>query len=94
MADEEYSENNFTLPMLEWCEIPAGRVVIEGVLCPVTKVYMAKYPVTYAQYELFVNEGGYEVNMYWTEAGWDWKGDRRQPTYWKDPESDQRRNLV
>src|SRR5688572_17727540 len=74
------------LPMLEWCEIPAGTVVVEGILCSVPKFYMAKYPVTYAQYELFVTEGGYEVPVYWTEAGWDWKEDRKQPAYWKDPE--------
>ena len=23
-------ENNFTLPMLEWCEIPAGKVMIDA----------------------------------------------------------------
>jgi formylglycine-generating enzyme required for sulfatase activity len=54
--------------MLEWCEIPGGRVVIEGVLCAVPKFYMAKYPVTYAQYELFVSDRGYDVPTYWTEA--------------------------
>lgn len=72
--------------MLEWCEIPAGRVVIEGVHCPVPKFYMAKYPVTYAQYEVFVSDKGYDLRTYWTEAGWAWKGDRTQPAYWQDRE--------
>jgi formylglycine-generating enzyme required for sulfatase activity len=47
---------------------------------------MGKYPVTYAQYEEFAADGGYEVRAYWTEAGWVWKGDRRQPAYWNDRE--------
>jgi formylglycine-generating enzyme required for sulfatase activity len=80
------SENRLALPLFEWCEIPSGSVVIEGVLCPVPKFYMAKYPVTYIQYEAFVNDGGYEVPPYWTGAGWAWKGDRKQPAYWKDLE--------
>ena len=67
------------LPMLEWCEIPAGSVVIAGVPCSVPTFYMAKYPVTYSQYEAFVNQGGYDLSTYWTSAGWTWKGDRRRP---------------
>jgi formylglycine-generating enzyme required for sulfatase activity len=72
--------------MLEWCEVPAGSVVIQGVPRPVRAFRMAKYPVTWAQYELFVKEGGYDVPGYWTEAGWAWKGARRQPACWNDPE--------
>jgi formylglycine-generating enzyme required for sulfatase activity len=84
--EQRSSESSFTLPMLEWCVIPAGSVVIEGVPCSVPTFYMAKYPVTYAQYEAFVNQGGYDLRTYWTSAGWAWKGDRRQPAYWNDPE--------
>jgi formylglycine-generating enzyme required for sulfatase activity len=72
--------------MLEWCEIPCGSVVIEGVPCSVPTFHMAKYPVTHSQYESFVNHGGYELPRYWTSAGWAWKGDRNRPAYWKDPE--------
>ncbi|MHB1309700.1 MAG: SUMF1/EgtB/PvdO family nonheme iron enzyme [Limisphaerales bacterium] len=34
---------------------------------------MAIYPVTVAQYELFVGDGGYERQDLWTEAGWKWR---------------------
>jgi formylglycine-generating enzyme required for sulfatase activity len=78
--------NRFSLPMLEWCEIPAGSVTIEGVLCAVPKFYLAKYPLTYAQYEMFVSDKGYAVRAYWTDAGWAWKGARMQPAFWQDCE--------
>jgi formylglycine-generating enzyme required for sulfatase activity len=48
--------------------------------------WLAKYPVTYAQYEAFVASDGYINPDYWTEAGWDWKGDKTHPErYWNDP---------
>ncbi|MBI4661466.1 MAG: SUMF1/EgtB/PvdO family nonheme iron enzyme [Verrucomicrobia bacterium] len=31
---------------------------------------VAKYPVTVAQYELFIQDGGYEREDLWTKAGW------------------------
>jgi formylglycine-generating enzyme required for sulfatase activity len=80
------SKHSFTLPLLEWCEIPAGSVAIEGLLCAVPTFYLAKYPVTYAQYEIFVSDKGYDIRKYWTDAGWAWKGDKTQPVFWKDRE--------
>jgi formylglycine-generating enzyme required for sulfatase activity len=80
------AENSFTLPMLEWCEIPTGIVRIEEVLRTVPRFHIAKYPVTFAQYEAFVSDRGYDLRAYWTDAGWAWKGDRIQPAYWNDRE--------
>jgi formylglycine-generating enzyme required for sulfatase activity len=34
---------------------------------------LARYPVTVAQYRLFVQAGGYEVRKHWTSAGWKWR---------------------
>jgi formylglycine-generating enzyme required for sulfatase activity len=34
--------------------------------------YIAKYPVTYVQYELFVRDGGYRDPHFWTSSGWEW----------------------
>jgi formylglycine-generating enzyme required for sulfatase activity len=72
--------------MLEWCEIPAGDVTVEGVLCPVPTFRVAKHPVTYGQYETFVSDRGYGVRSLWTDAGWAWKGGRDRPAYWGDPQ--------
>lgn len=87
------------IPDIEWCEVPAGSFVMggdEGVArtfwdaetFDLDYVYkIAKYPITVAQYEGFVNEQGYQTESYWTKAGWQWKLDNNitQPGYWNDP---------
>ncbi len=42
--------------------------------------------MTYAQYEPFVEAGGYEERRYWTKAGWAWKQKTgvTEPRYWND----------
>jgi len=46
----------FSLPMLEWVDIPAGSVTLEsGQTFPVKPFRMSKYPVTYAQFQAFVD---------------------------------------
>lgn len=91
------------IPDIVWCEIPAGPFLMGSdkdkdpnadddetpqreVNIPYT-YWMAKYPVTYAQYEPFVNSDGYTNRDYWTDAGWEWKGDKTHPeAYWYDPQ--------
>ncbi len=64
----------------------------------VPEFFMARYPVTNAQFALFVDKkgGGYDHKDYWTEAGWAWRQgegegwgrppDRRdRPMFWHDP---------
>jgi iron(II)-dependent oxidoreductase len=60
---------------------------------PQHRVYLnafriGRYPVTNAQYALFVNDGGYEKQEFWAEAGWSWRNDNSavQPLYWEDPQ--------
>lgn len=83
------------LPDIAWCEIPAekgGEIFVFGegeneqrLAIPDT-YWIAKYPVTYAQYAAFVDAGGYDRRDCWTGAGWAWKGDRAEPEYgWRDP---------
>ena len=43
------------------------------------KYRIGKYPVTNTQFARFVAAGGYERRAYWTNAGWEWKADRREP---------------
>jgi formylglycine-generating enzyme required for sulfatase activity len=60
-----------------WPEHKA-RLVIDG-------FELAAYPVTVAQYECFVREGGYQTEAYWSEAGWQAVGRaRKEPRYWQD----------
>jgi formylglycine-generating enzyme required for sulfatase activity len=49
--------------------------------------YIARYPITYTQYEAFVEAGGYQEQKYWTEVGWQWKADRNSPLKgWNSPQ--------
>jgi formylglycine-generating enzyme required for sulfatase activity len=65
----------------DWCEIPAGDVEIHRYELPnylgedskifhVSSFEIAKYPITNAQYDVFVKAGGYQNQAWWTEDGW------------------------
>ena len=45
---------------------------------------IGQYPVTNADYQDFVESGGYENKRWWTEAGWRYcqATNRREPDYW------------
>jgi energy-coupling factor transporter ATP-binding protein EcfA2 len=77
------------LPDMAWCRVPAGDFLYGDKKEKTPLRYdfeIAKYPVTYAQYEAFVSDGGYHQSDYWTKAGWDWKGEKTKPeVYWNDP---------
>ncbi|MFQ5401337.1 MAG: selenoneine synthase SenA [Anaerolineae bacterium] len=42
-------------------------------------------PVTVAQYQAFVDAGGYQAREYWSDEGWAWRKQARaeQPAYWR-----------
>jgi formylglycine-generating enzyme required for sulfatase activity len=82
------------LPDIAWCEVPAGSFIIGSDKAqdpdaweespqheqPMPYAYrISKYPVTNAQFAAFVQDGGYTNPDYWTEAGWQEKGDRTGP---------------
>jgi gamma-glutamyl hercynylcysteine S-oxide synthase len=53
--------------------------------------WIDRYPVTCAQYRLFIESGGYQNANWWSEAGWDWlqRNPVAKPLYWSDdPEWD------
>ncbi len=46
--------------------------------------YIDKYEVTNAEFERFMNAGGYSTQAYWSAAGWAWRTGNaiNQPAYW------------
>ena len=82
------------LPDILWCEIPDGLFLMGSDKVRDPQAYddevsqhevtlsaysIGKYPITNAQYAAFVAADGYRERRYWTEAGWQWKGDRSGP---------------
>lgn len=65
----------FSLPLLEWCEIPSGQVLIDEIdsqqktkqrLITVESFRISKYPVTHNQYEAFCDDAdGYRSTQWW-----------------------------
>lgn len=86
MTDNSTSPKPSSLDLLPqpfaWITIPAGEVtlVAGGYLdkpstFTVPAFEIAKYPITNAQYQLFIDAGGYAEKRWWTEAGWQSKLD-------------------
>jgi formylglycine-generating enzyme required for sulfatase activity len=69
VAFELPDSNHFTLPLLEWIHIPEGNITLEGGagLYPVEPFAIAKYPVTNAQFQAFIDDGGYRNKRNWID---------------------------
>ena len=84
------------LPDIAWCDVPAGEFLMGNTKetdkdardseMPQQRLWLdrfliSKYPVTNAQFDVFVQDGGYTVRWRecWTKAGWQWKADRDEP---------------
>lgn len=50
---------------------------------------IARAPVTQGEFQVFVDDGGYERRDLWTEEGWRWKSEARalHPVYWRRGQS-------
>ena len=85
------------LPNIEWVEIPEGEFWMgsDTTVDPnaeddeqprhrvhVSTFWMSRYPVTNAQYQAFVEDGGYKKASYW-EAGGGWK--EKEEDGWTGP---------
>ena len=85
------------LPDIQWHIIPSGDFLMGSdpdkdpdaqedeqpqrrVTLPAYAI--ARYPITYAQYEAFIQSGGYCDDRYWTEAGIKQRGDQTVPNAW------------
>ena len=58
------------IPDIKWIDIPGGKIRLEGVkkVFTVKPFLIAKYPVTNAQFQAFIDDGGYDPDQEW------WKG--------------------
>lgn len=67
-------------PPFAWIDIP-GTI---GKKWTGEPYKIAKYPITNAQYKVFVDAGGYAQSKWWTEQGWQYRqqGKRTLPDYW------------
>jgi formylglycine-generating enzyme required for sulfatase activity len=83
----------FGAPDGYWCYVRPGTYQIggwiegkEGVDHKLPGFWIARYPVTVAQYAAFIDDRGYQNEDYWTPEGWEWiqLRNRTQPWGWDD----------
>jgi formylglycine-generating enzyme required for sulfatase activity len=69
-----------------WVDIPAGKVTVNSKTFDIPAFVIAKYPVTNAQFALFVQAGGYTTRQWWTDAGWSQREKDKwsEPRFWQD----------
>ncbi len=92
--------DRFGAPNGYWCYIRPGTYGVGGwkdededeeqqhpaaALIDLPAFWIARYPLTVAQYRAFLDAGGYDEQEYWTDHGWAWKQKRTQPWRWDDP---------
>ena len=74
----------FSLPLLEWIDIPAGEVIADSVgTYDIAAFKIAKYPVTNEQFAEFIQDGGYKNASWW--AGLAFTGGSPLASDWKEP---------
>ncbi len=65
------------LPDIEWATIEPGQFLYGQARRPCDQIkvpfQISQYPITVAQYQGFVEAGGYREERYWTKAGWEWR---------------------
>jgi formylglycine-generating enzyme required for sulfatase activity len=91
IASKQDSKPPFTLPLLEWCEIPSGYVLIDELdknqrvqqrKVAVEAFRMSKYPVTHNQYYLFCDDvDGYKNTQWWefSPDAYNWRVNNPEP---------------
>src|SRR5436305_336963 len=81
-------------PPFAWIDIPAGKVSLEadghvpagGQTFVVRAFTLAKYPLTNAQFAMFIDAKGYEQPQWWTKQGWQTRAQEQwlAPRFWHD----------
>jgi iron(II)-dependent oxidoreductase len=80
-------------------EIPSGTYLLGGTAdmpfvfdnekwahpVKVEQYKISATPVTFAEYQYFVDQGGYQERSYWSIEGWEWlqQSGQTRPVYWK-----------
>ena len=84
VAEEVAVKKSFKMPLLEWCHVPEGYIQIdnpEGDQSAEKPIFistfsMAKYPVTNAQFQMFIDDPkGYANPQWWrfSRAAYNWR---------------------
>jgi formylglycine-generating enzyme required for sulfatase activity len=94
------------LPDITWCEVPAGPFLLGANVgedawdderpqheLSLPTFYIARHPITNAQFAPFVEGGGYNDSQWWTEAGWAWR-DGDDPDLSQIPDEDLRKRYA
>lgn len=56
------------VPDIAWVEIPGGDFIYQnGETRTLPRFWIARYPVTNAQYQTFIDDGGYDEPHWWTD---------------------------
>ena len=79
--------SDFALPLLEWLDIPAGNVTLDGIpgSFEVSAFRMAKYPITNAQFEEFKEDAGYKDDRWWDDLAF--RAPSQRASDWRDPDA-------
>lgn len=80
----------FTLPLLIWCAIPEGEVIIRNRSFGVRAFHISKYPVTNDQFDAFVNApDGYTNDQWWNFSQYaiKWRQENPHPVKPRFPDS-------
>ena len=65
-----------TIEGMPFCYVPAGPFLVGDDVKEESVPYdywISQYPITQAQYQAFVDAGGYEESRWWTKEGWEFK---------------------
>lgn len=76
----------FMLPLLEWVNIPGGRVVIDEIGTVTVKPFrLATFPVTNGQFDAFIKDKGYKEPEWW--AGLEHTISAPRASNWRESEA-------
>ncbi len=60
--------DRYGIPEINWARIPPGEFIYHyDQTIELPTYYISRYPITFAQFEAFVNAGGYEDEQWWAD---------------------------